>query len=179
MADPYYGEIRAFAFNYPPVDWAFCDGTGVNAVQAQVLFSVIGNLYGGNTTVFNLPKLQGRTVMGSGMGPNLTPRSVADAVGTYSETLTVAQVPDHTHSVVAEGANASALAPAGAYLAKGVKGTPPRVTAVNTYAGSAPNALMVSALAPVGSSGPHSNLQPYLTLNFCICVNGADYPLRP
>lgn len=179
MADPYYGEIRAFAFNYPPVDWAFCDGTGVNAVQAQALYSVIGNLYGGNTTVFNLPKLQGRTVMGSGMGPNLTPRSVADAVGTYSETLTVAQVPDHTHSVAAEGANASALASAGAYLAKGVKGTPPRVTAVNTYAVSAPNAIMVSALAPVGSSGPHSNLQPYLTLNFCICVNGINYPLRP
>lgn len=179
MADPYYGEIRAFAFNYPPVDWAFCDGTGVNAVQAQILFSVIGNLYGGNTTVFNLPNLQGRTVMGSGAGTGLTPRSVAQAVGTYSETLTVAQVPNHSHSFVAEGANASALTPTGDYLAKGVKGTPPRVTAVNTYAGSAPNAVMVSALAPVGSSGPHSNLQPYLTLNFCICVNGADYPLRP
>jgi len=179
MADPYYGEIRAFAFNYPPMDWAFCDGTGVSVSQAQVLYSVIGNLYGGNTTVFNLPNLKGRTVMGSGAGTGLTPRSVAQAVGTYSETLTVAQVPNHSHSFVAEGANASALVPTGDYLAKGVKGTPPRVTAVNTYAVSAPDAVMVSALAPVGSSGPHSNLQPYLTLNFCICINGADYPLRP
>jgi len=179
MADPYYGEIRAFAFNYPPMDWAFCTGQSVPVVQNQTLYSVIGNLYGGNTTVFNLPNLQGRTVMGSGAGPALTPRSVAQAVGTYSETLTVSQVPSHSHSAVAEGANASVIAPTGAYLAKGVKGTPPRVTAVNTYVGSSPDAVMVSALAPVGSSGPHSNLQPYLALNFCICLNGADYPLRP
>lgn len=93
--------------------------------------------------------------------------------------MTVAQVPNHSHPVVAEGANASVLSRSGSYSAKGVKGTPPRVSAVNTYVGFAPDAVMVPALAPVGSSGAHSNLLPFLTLNFCICLNAPNYPLRP
>lgn len=181
MADPYYGEIRAFAFNYAPMNWAFCDGQSVPVVQNQALYSVISNLYGGDSQNFRLPDLRGRTVMGSGAGPGLTPRAVANAVGTRSETLTVAQTPNHSHPLVAEGANGSALDPANAYWAKGVKGTPPRVSVINTYAVVAPNAGMAAnaLTAFAGGSGAHSNMQPYLTLNFCICLNGELYPQRP
>jgi len=179
MADPYVGEIRPFAFTFPPIDWACCWGQSVPVVQNSALYAVIGNLYGGNNQAFNLPNLQGKTVMGSGFGPNLTPRTVAQTVGTESETLTSQKMPNHTHAVAVENASASAKAPTNAYLAKGVKGVSPRVTAANTYVAAAPNATMAAnALAPVGGGGAHSNVQPYLVLNLCICLNG-EYPVRP
>ena len=180
MADPYYGEIRAFAFDYAPQNWACCQGQSIPLNQNPGLYSVIRNLYGGNAQTFNLPNLQGRTVMGSGTGAGLMPRSVGQSVGASTVTLSAQHMPMHTHTVAVETANASVAAPAAAYFAKGMKGSGPKAAAVNTYTAAAPNTGMAAnALAPsVGGGGAHSNMQPYLALNLCICLFG-EYPIRP
>ena len=83
MADPFYGEIRAFAFPFAPADWAYCNGQSVSIQQNQALFAVIGTMYGGNVSqyIFNLPNLQGQVPVGPGMAPGLTPRTVAQPIG--------------------------------------------------------------------------------------------------
>lgn len=179
MADPFYGEIRAFAFDYAPVHWAFCQGQLVAISQNTALFSVIGTQFGGNgTTTFGLPNLQGTAPMGSGTGPGLTPRTVGDAAGTASETLQPGEMPQHSHAVTAEGGNATAAVPQGNFLAKGlVPGARPSPRP--TYAaGATTTPLAGSALAPfTGGGQPHTNMQPYLALNFCICLSG-EFPVR-
>lgn len=180
MADPFYGEIRAFAFDYAPRDWAFCQGQMLSIPQNTVLFSVIGTQFGGNgTTTFGLPNLQGMAPMGSGTGPGLTPRTVGAAVGAGTETLQPSQMPQHSHAIMAQGANATAAVPQNSYLAQGlVPG--PRPSLRPTYAAGAPNATLASnALTPfTGGGHSHTNMQPYLALNFCICLSG-EFPARP
>lgn len=181
MADPFYGEIRAFAFNFPPENWAFCDGQSVSAAQNQALYSIIGNLYGGTPNQnFNLPNLRGRAPMGQGSGPGLTPRTVAQAVGTPAETLLITQMPPHDHAIAVQTGNATASAPTGNFLAAAVTGGS-RPTAKSTYVPVAPDApLAPAALTPFQGGGqPHSNMQPYLALNLCICLQGETYPIRP
>lgn len=180
MADPFYGEIRAFAFDYAPVDWAFCQGQMLSIPQNSVLFSVIGTQFGGNgTTTFGLPNLQGMVPMGSGTGPGLTPRTVGAAVGAGTVTLQPSQMPQHSHAITAQGANATAAVPQGSYLAQGVvPGGRPSPQA--TYAAGVPNATLASnALTPfTGGGHSHTNMQPYLALNFCICLVG-EFPVHP
>lgn len=181
MADPFYGEIRAFGFTYAPAGWAFCQGQNMPVAQNPALYSVIGNLYGGTPGQnFNLPDLRGRAPMGQGSGPGLTPRTVAQAVGTPTEKLLITQMPPHEHAIAVQTGNATASAPTGNFLAAAVTGGS-RPSPKSAYAPEAPDApLAPAALTPFQGGGqPHSNMQPYLALNLCICLQGEVYPVKP
>jgi microcystin-dependent protein len=176
MSQPYIGEIRAFGFNFAPVNWAFCNGQPMNIADNPTLFNVIGTTYGGNgTTTFNMPNLQGQVPMhwGNLAGFNTT---IGQVQGTTQVTLTQAQTPSHTHTIVAQ------LIPSG-----GVVERTQIPKAVSYLADSSPSGIYLdttpsfnsqlagNVLSQVGGSLPHDNMQPYLAVNFCICLFGI-YP---
>ncbi len=166
MAQPYVGEIRIFAGNFAPVGWMFCEGQALPISQNDVLFSLIGTTYGGDgQTTFNLPDLRGRIPIHQGSGFIL-----GETGGVEQVTLTVNQIPAHTHALLGSTATASAASPAG-----NVGG---RVTAaaVFPYGTDAPvQPLSPLAVGSVGGSQPHTNFQPYLCVNFIISLFGL-YP---
>ena len=184
MADPFLGEIRAFGFYFAPVNWAMCLGQLMPLQQNTALFSIIGIQFGGNgTSNFGLPNLQGQAPMGTGTGQGLTPRAVGDAVGAASVSLQPNNMPPHNHAIAVQTANATATSPERGVLAQGVNGSGPRAPQVFAYAAGAPTvpqgALAANALSPfTGGNQPHNNRQPYLALNFCICLSG-EFPVRP
>lgn len=181
MSDPFYGEIRAFAFPYAPRDWAFCQGQSLPVVQHQALYGVIGNLYGGTPNqTFNLPDLRVRAPMGQGSGPGLTTRLVGQAVGSPAETLLPDHMPPHDHTIVVQTGNASTGTPTGNFLAAGVTSTGRQSSRATYDSGMMDSTLAANALTPFyGGGQPHSNMQPYLALNLCICLRGESYPVKP
>ncbi|AKH16202.1 MULTISPECIES: phage tail protein [Deinococcus] len=170
MSEAYVGEIRIFAGNFAPYGWAFCNGQILPISQNTALFSLLGTTYGGNgTTTFALPNLQGRAPMHWGTGPGLTPRSLGESSGTAAVTLLSTQMPVHTHTLNAAIDPAESDNPANLALARGSNVTPYVPT---------PNAtLSPSTLSIQGGSQPHNNMQPYLTMNFIIALQGI-YPPR-
>ncbi|MEN2978569.1 tail fiber protein [Tistrella bauzanensis] len=181
MADPFYGEIRAFAFAFAPQDWAYCAGQQVSVQQNQALAAVISTLYGGNLgqNYYNLPNLQGRAPMASGNGPGLTPRTIAENFGAETVTLTLSQLPVHTHTAIALAqtvGTGGTLTPTSSTMLG-------RTISAAAYApvpASAPPLVELddTTLAPSGEGHAHENRQPFLTLNMCICMNGV-FPVRP
>lgn len=169
MADPFLGAIHFFAFDWPPQNWARCDGQILNIQQNQALFSLLGNYFGGDgVKTFALPDLRGRTAL-----HNCTvPTGLGQKGGVESVTLSAQQVPQHTHSVAATSASAATNNPAGAILA-----TIP--TAANAAYGAPANlvSMAASTVDTQGAGQAHSNLQPSLTLNACIALAGI-YPSR-
>ena len=163
MSEPFLGEIKLVAFNFPPKGWAGCNGQVLPIAQNQALFSLLGSDYGGNAqTNFALPDLRGRVPMHKGvLGPNGTKG------GNAAETLTVNQLPAHTHSLRAHGALATSASPSAAMLgAKGrlgrdVFGSPAALTQLNPL-----------SMAETGGAQAHPNMQPYLALNFVIALQG-------
>ncbi|GGB48599.1 phage tail protein [Deinococcus soli (ex Cha et al. 2016)] len=170
MSEAYVGEIRIFAGNFAPYGWAFCNGQILPISQNTALFSLLGTTYGGNgTTTFALPNLQGRAPIHWGTGPGLTPRSLGESSGTAAVTLLSTQMPVHTHTLNAAIDPAESDNPANLALARGSNVTPYVPT---------PNAtLSPSTLSIQGGSQPHNNMQPYLTMNFIIALQGI-YPPR-
>jgi microcystin-dependent protein len=178
MSQPYVGEIRAFGFNFAPVNWAFCNGQALSISQLDTLYAVIGTTYGGNgQTTFNAPNLQGQVPMhwGSLGGFNT---AIGQVQGVTTVTLTQAQTPSHNHVISA------ASLPAG--------GVVTRTAAPNSssyISDSGPDTLYkdtspvfdtnfaANMLSTVGGSQPHDNMQPYLAVNFCICLFGI-FPSR-
>jgi microcystin-dependent protein len=179
MADPFFAEIRIFSFEYAPVDWAYCDGASIPAAQNQPLFSIISNIYGGNSTMFNLPDMRGYMPMHRGSGPYLTPHAIAQKGGSSSVTLTSQQLPQHKHNVCAAADPSEATVPTASTvigLASPTmlfKKVPDTATTTNLVA------MAPESLTPVGAAAPlgHENRQPYCALNFCISLNGV-YPVR-
>jgi len=172
--DPYVGEIRLFAGNYAPRGWALCDGSIMHVQQNPALFAVIGNQYGGDgQTTFALPNLQGKAPMGQGAGPGLTPRAIATAVGEKTQTLTLDQIPSHTHVPNASNATSGGVDdPANA-----VWGARTNVPASNrAYSATANTDMNPLALSAIGGGQPHNNMQPYLVLNFIIALEGVFPP---
>jgi microcystin-dependent protein len=171
MADPFVAEIRIFPFNFAPKGWAFCDGQLMPLSQNTALFSLLGTTYGGDgKSTFALPNLQGNAPMHPGQGPGLSLHDLGEMSGTETVTLLESEMPAHSHAVSASQADGTSQSPAGEKLATGV--------GIGQYA--APGALTQlspNALAPAGGSSPHNNMQPYLTLNFCIALQGV-YPPR-
>jgi microcystin-dependent protein len=171
MADPFIAEIRAFPFNYAPQGWASCDGQLLPISQNTSLFSLLGTTYGGDgNSTFALPNLQSRTPMHPDQSPGLSPRLLGEAGGTQEVTLLDAQMPSHSHACSASVRPSDSLNPGA--LAPG--------TGNNMYApanGAAFTTASPQALASVGGSQPHNNLQPYLTFYFCIALQGV-YPSR-
>jgi microcystin-dependent protein len=161
MAQPYVGEIRMFGGNFAPAGWAFCEGQLLPISENETLFNLIGTTYGGDgQSTFALPDLRGRLPMHQGAGFIL-----AETGGVENVTLTVAQIPTHRHPFMATTNFGGGSAPANAVLAQS--------STVKVYSAVAPvNALGPSSITPVGGSQPHTNLQPYLCVDFIISLFG-------
>lgn len=174
MSDAYIGEIRPFGFNYPPVDWAPCDGRLLSIADYSPLFSLVGTTYGGDgVSTFALPDLRGRVPVHPGTGPGTGTVVLGEMAGVEAVTLTTNQLPSHGHSVAASADLATATDPTGA-----VTGAKPRLGAdIYAAASNPPVAMSPVGVAAAGDGQPHNNMQPSLAINFCICLNGI-YPSR-
>ena len=171
MSEPFLAEIKMFGFNFAPRNWALCDGQILPINQNQSLFSLLGTTYGGDgRTSFGLPDLRGRAPMHEGQGPNQGSRTLGLKAGSETTILTTAQMPAHTHAAMAESSAGDNPNP----------GT-------RVLAGSAPSEvyhdpanlsdLHSGTIANAGSSQGHENMQPYLTITFCIALSGL-FPSR-
>lgn len=184
MSDQFIGEIRAFAFSFPPVDWAYCNGQKVALSQYQALYSIIGGMYGAtdNRSFFTLPDLIGRAVMHPGTFPNWGSYQLAQTSGTTSVTLTAAQTPVHTHGAQSNNTGATYTnTPSPAVYPSVPRSGNTAYDAWTTEAATASVTFAnVLAYAGGGSNGiamPHSNISPCLALGFCIALNG-NYPVQ-
>ncbi|MBV9580462.1 MAG: phage tail protein [Chloroflexi bacterium] len=170
--DPFLAEIRILPFNFAPRGWAFCDGQLLPISQNTALFSLLGTTYGGNgTSNFALPNLQGMAPMHPGQGPGLSLHDLGETGGTPTVTLLTPQVPPHTHGWTASAQPAQDRTPGGEIFARATGGD---LYTTNT---SQLVQLAPGAITPAGGGQAHNNLQPYLTLNFCIAMQGI-YPPR-
>jgi microcystin-dependent protein len=173
--DAFIGEIRIFGGNFAPRGWAFCDGSLLRIAQYSTLYSILGAHYGGDgKTTFALPDLRGSTTVGQGAGPGLTPRTVAERGGAASITLLASEMPSHRHALQC-GGNSDQQAPGSNTVWSGARrgqGTP------YAAASSANTQLAPAVLQLAGGSQAHENMQPYVAMNFIICLDGT-YPPRP
>ena len=171
MSEPFVGEIRMFAGNFAPRGWAFCDGQLLSVSQNDALFSLLGTIYGGDgRTTFGLPDLRGRIPIHAGQGPGLSQRRLGAKAGAEQVTLTVNQLPSHTHAAEASDDLGTTPNPADAVPAKS--------TTVDAYAASSPTENMsAQAVTNVGGSRSHTNLMPFLCVHFIIALVGI-YPSR-
>jgi len=175
MADPFIAEIRIFPFNFAPRGWAWCDGQLLPLSQNTALFSLLGTTYGGNgQSNFALPDLQGRAPMHPEQGPGLSLHDLGETGGSETVSLLESEIPAHTHTMQASISAASNLnAPIGNLTARPFGGG----QMYKAPAGATLAPLSDSAAAPAGGDAPHNNLMPYLTLSFCIALQGV-YPPR-
>ena len=175
MADPFIGEIRIVGFNYAPTGWALCNGQILPISSNTALFSILGTIYGGNgINTFALPNFQDIAPMFWGQGPGLSNRFEGETSGAPSVTLLVSEMPSHSHVAKASGNSASTNNPTGGIWAVG--GEPRASVPMYTTNANSPAAMNVGALTPQGQSQPHNNMQPYLTLNFIIALQGVFPP---
>ena len=180
MSDQFLAEIRIFSFNCPPTGWAFCDGHIMPISQNTALFSLLGTVYGGDgKSTFALPNLQGSAAMQPGPGQGLTERFLGEQSGSENVTLLTTEIPFHTHTAQVSNTNAAVATPTGNVPARIAFSTGTQSGSGVAYSSNAPTVLMApEALAPTGGGLPHSNMQPYLTLSFCIALQGI-FPQRP
>jgi microcystin-dependent protein len=163
MAQPYVGEIRMFAGNFAPAGWMSCEGQIIPISEYETLFSLIGTTYGGNgQDTFALPDLRGRLPIHQGNG-----FVIAETGGLEQVTLTIPQIPAHSHPLLA-----SADIPTGSSPDNALTG---QAAAKFYRAGTAAAAMNASSITPVGGSQPHNNMQPYLCVSFIISLYGI-YP---
>lgn len=171
MSEPFVGEIRMFAGNFAPRGWAFCDGQLLAVSQNDALFSLLGTIYGGDgRTTFGLPDLRGRIPIHAGTGPGLSPRRLGGKGGAEKVTLTVNQLPSHTHAMQASSDPATTPNPQGAVLSESLTSTP---YIQDTQLVS----LSSESITNVGGSRSHTNLMPFLCIHFIIALVGI-YPSR-
>ena len=171
MSDGYVGEIRMFAGNFAPRNWALCDGQLIAVSQNESLFSLLGTIYGGDgRTTFGLPDMRGRVPVHQGTGPGLTDRRIGHKFGQEHVTLTTNNLPAHSHRVTASTETANEASPVGNLLA-----TPP--TEGIYRAGTPTDAMSSQAVSQKGSSQSHDNMMPTATINYIICLYGT-YPSR-
>jgi microcystin-dependent protein len=180
MATPYIGEIRAFGFSFTPLDWAACNGQTVSIAQFAALFNLIGTTYGGDgQTSFLLPNLQGRVPLhfGTLAGSQFT-TAIGQVMGTSNVTLTTQTTPAHSHTITV------GLVPSGGVVDRTAAPTSTSYLADADFDGvyqTTPGTLNATAaggaIGQSGGSQPHENRQPFLTINFCIALNGI-FPSR-
>jgi microcystin-dependent protein len=168
--DPFVAEIRIFPFNFAPKGWAFCDGQLLPISQNTALFSLLGTTYGGDgKSTFALPDMQGNAPMHPGQGPGLSLHDLGETGGSPTVTLLESEIPAHSHSMMASKSDAIDTNANNETFAKGI--------GIGYYAAAASLvALADTALTPAGGDQPHNNMQPYLTLNFCIAMQGVFPP---
>ena len=159
MSEPFLAEIKIISWNYAPKGWAFCNGQLLPINQNQALFSLLGTTYGGNgQTTFALPDFRGRAPVHVGAGFTLGQKAGEDA-----HTVTMSELPQHTHPVNASTAPGTVNIPTGNFLAN---------SNVSPYRTSANTNLSPQIVSNTGGSQPHENRQPYLVLNFVIALQG-------
>ena len=174
MAEPFIAEIRIFAGNFAPRGWAFCDGQMLPIDQNTALFSLIGTIYGGDgRTTTALPNLQGRAPMHPGRGSGLTDRRIGQRAGTETVTLSEAQIPSHTHKLRATTNLGNVTTPTNTSSFARAAGATPYQTDTTTNLVD----LASAAVSTTGGGQAHTNMQPFLTMNFIIALVGT-YPSR-
>jgi microcystin-dependent protein len=165
MSTPFLGQIQSFGFNFAPSGWTQCNGQLMAINQNQALFSLLGTTFGGDgISTFALPNLQGR--LGISQGPGFVLGAVS---GEVNHTLSIAEVPAHVHPMVGCSATGTSGTPVGNFPAPAASGASLFGTPVNTTLGT--------GSSPSGGSQPHPNMPPYLTINFCIALQGI-FPSR-
>lgn len=170
--EPLLGQIMLFGGNFAPRGWAFCNGQLLQISANTALFSILGTTYGGDgRTTFALPDLRGRVAIHAGTGNGLTPRQIGQASGTETVTLTINQMPAHTHMVNPKYSNAPGqINPANNY--------PANLGAPNAVYGASGDGPMGNAIVSTsGGSQPHENMQPWLCINYIIATVGV-FPTR-
>lgn len=174
MADPFVAEIRIFPFNFAPRGWAFCDGQILPISQNTALFSLLGTTYGGDgRSNFALPNLQGNVPMHPDQTSGRSQHFLGETGGTDTVTLLQSELPSHSHGAQANPQNGLTTVPsASEMLSRSLGGNAYQTTTNQSIVNMDPNALGIA-----GGSQPHNNLMPYLTLNFCIALQGV-YPPR-
>lgn len=176
MSDQFVAEIRIFPFNFPPKGWAFCNGQLLPISQNTALFSLLGTTYGGDgKSNFALPNMQGNTPMQQGQGPGLSLRDLGEVGGEENVTLLQTEMPAHPHPALAGSGGTAAQTPVNNAWSSGVKGGPSLYTPSGTSNNNV--AMNPAALSIAGGNQPHNNLMPFLTLNFCIALQGV-FPAR-
>jgi microcystin-dependent protein len=181
MTQPFVGQVQLFGFNFAPRGWQQCTGQVLPISQNPALYSLLGTYYGGNgSSTFGLPNLQGRGAVGAGQGTGLSPYVQGETVGSSTVTLTLTELPSHNHMFLASTSSGSVLTASGNQLgvcksAGKSGGTTGRVYSPNPN--SATTGLAPTAIGMSGGNLPHNNMQPYLTLNYCIAMVGV-FPAR-
>lgn len=178
MSEPFIAEIRIFAGNYAPRGWAFCNGGLLPISQNTALYSLIGNTYGGDRrTTMGLPDMQGRVPIGTGRGPGLTARQLAQRGGADEVGLTIDQIPAHSHGVRAD-ANPGSFSGGGADTPDPNKHFLAATTSTGPFYGDASsNRVPMAQTTFTGDTLAHNNDQPFLVLNYIIALVGL-YPIR-
>jgi microcystin-dependent protein len=165
-AQPYVGEIRIFAGNFAPAGWMFCEGQTLPISENDVLFQLIGTTYGGDgESTFNLPNLASRIPVHMGTGPDGTTYQIGEMAGTEQETLTVQQIPNHTHALLGSTDAATKGNPSGAILGQSAQVS-------YMFETDAALAMNANSITPAGGSQPHENTQPFLCMNYIISLFG-------
>lgn len=174
MSSPFVAEIRIFAGNFAPTGWAQCDGQLMPISQNTALFSLLGTFYGGDgKSTFALPDMQGNAPMNQGQGPGLSDRFLGETSGSANVTLLTSEMPFHTHISQGGDAGDGQTTPGPGNVWGGSADRDPPAT----YTSTAPNVNMnFQAIGTAGSSFPHNNMQPYLTLTFIIALQGVFPP---
>lgn len=176
MSDQFVAEIRIFPFNFAPTGWAFCAGQLMPISQNTALFALLGTTYGGDgKSTFALPDMQGNSPMQPGQGQGLSLRDLGELSGVQSVTLIQSEMPVHNHVMQANALVGNIAAPAAdRALARSGQG----FAYSTTFAANQVVPMNAQALSVAGASLPHNNMMPYLTLNFCIALQGI-FPQRP
>ena len=169
--DPFVAEIRIFPFNFAPKGWALCNGQLLPISQNTALFSLLGTTYGGDgKSNFALPDLQGNAPMHPGQGPGLSLHDLGETGGSEHVTLLESEMTLHSHTFRANNTNADSGIPTESSVGR---------TGFNAYQTAINSNLTLMApqgLPMAGGSLPHNNMQPYLTVNFCIAMQGVFPP---
>ncbi|HEX5747396.1 MAG TPA: tail fiber protein [Archangium sp.] len=173
MSDPFIGEIRMFAGNFPPRGWQFCQGQILSIAQNTALFSILGTTYGGNgTTTFALPDLRGRYPMQPGQGPGLSPRTLGEQGGSETVTLISNQMPAHNHTLNVSSQAGDVETPVGTVLAADTT-----ATVLNYRSAPIDGTMNPAVIGAAGGNQPHNNMPPYTCVNFIIALQGI-FPSR-
>jgi microcystin-dependent protein len=166
MSQPYVGEIRMFAGNFPPAGWAFCDGQLMPISENDTLFQLVGTTYGGDgEETFGIPNLSGRLALHQGTSSFGTTYQIGESAGVEEVILSINQIPNHTHTLLGATGNGTQSNPQNNVLASS--------TLVHSFSGETPDTAMApQSVSSIGNNLPHTNMQPYLCVNYIISLFG-------